>query len=1276
MGGNRKFKKFMGLFLAIMMIFSLGLTSLPQSAVAAKLTGPQPGDITIDHNPGSSNNNGADIGLIVSGTGVSQDLYFTYSQLAAMAAGNNNDYPLVGRIFSVLDKHGTDTSAGITVAQGIDLDNLLTKAGASGVEQIKLTCTDGFESTLTELNSKTRYYYPGIFTNSEANKVAVKPLLSFYNKNYAASDMPVAATVYATVYATPVEGYFNPTIIDGQRGLAYTNKDLNAKMVQVITVGSPKYIMTLDGTGISSKKNLTMADIMLAGLEQQSYTYQKSGIATPVTDTCTGLTLKKILQKYNITDPTIQIKVKTSDNYAGESFTVGDVLNTDKRYLLATAWGTANNATPLRIYRNTGFGNTGVFKNVVGLQIGDPFGEIGTGSKLPNVYPANGADFYIYVKDSGNIYYFNYDEMLTKYSEQTHDFQYYDHNMNNGQGANRLIKAKGFDVRKIFNDLQSDAIGADWQMQIEASDGYKAENQYPVTEVDDFRYFLANQISQQTASGAEPDDTAVGVFKAAENETKFRTYCAKDSANPAVYKQTVGICLSSAAKVAVGQSGEACAYTVKYVNTAGQELKTAKKVFAMIPPTLLGGNKMQVTEKAPQFDNCVLQGEAVKTISLEAGTANEIVFTYAESPCFFMQQQDNKTGYKLSELRANTSKTNKTYPDATKDAWAWKYSYEGIPLNSLLAASGENDLIAVAANGSKTVLDKSKLDKYFIAYQETKKKAQGKLTVVTVYPQPSLLLFDQDAAKESQKLDGIAGIVAGVNFISGNDATVTVTNTPTIVMVPAGALGTMLQLSPGAELPHTEIQAESSLGTIKMDIPQGTKMTGPSGWTGKLSMPTVKSAPSVAITGAPTVNAVVMVGLDNQKITLDKAVRLVLPGQTGKKTGFICEGKFAEISTILNEDSQTKADQLPAGSEAIFDNGTDMIIWTKHFTEFVAYTPVTVILPGGGGGGGGGGIAAPSGQLAGINGATLTKEGATVVIPANAVNSDIHVEVSKINASGLATATGQTIISDVYEISKDKSDNFSKDVTVTLPFDKSKTDKDKDTLNICFWDGSKWAALTNTKVDWSAATVSGTVNHFTKFAVLAQKASQTTAPVTSQPATSSVILADINGHWAEAAIRSLVGTGILSGYPDGTFKPDQTISRAEFTVMLVKAFKLPATGNKVFYDTKQHWAQAFIAAASDAGIVSGYDSNTFKPDARITREQMAVMVAKAAKLEKANQVSSFKDQASLSSWSREAIASAAAAQLLSGYPDQTFRPGNHANRAEAASVIAKASQRK
>lgn len=122
--------------------------------------------------------------------------------------------------------------------------------------------------------------------------------------------------------------------------------------------------------------------------------------------------------------------------------------------------------------------------------------------------------------------------------------------------------------------------------------------------------------------------------------------------------------------------------------------------------------------------------------------------------------------------------------------------------------------------------------------------------------------------------------------------------------------------------------------------------------------------------------------------------------------------------------------------------------------------------------------------------------------------------------------------------------------------------------------------------------------------------------------------------------------GAFSGYSDGSFKPDNNISRAEFATILVKAFQLAPQKGKVFADTAGHWASDFISTAVNNGIVNGYDADTFGPDDLVTREQMAVMAVKTARITMTSDKTAFTDDADISEWARSAVGTAVMTILL------------------------------
>ncbi|WP_161486054.1 5'-nucleotidase C-terminal domain-containing protein [Desulfotomaculum copahuensis] len=338
---------------------------------------------------------------------------------------------------------------------------------------------------------------------------------------------------------------------------------------------------------------------------------------------------------------------------------------------------------------------------------------------------------------------------------------------------------------------------------------------------------------------------------------------------------------------------------------------------------------------------------------------------------------------------------------------------------------------------------------------------------------------------------------------------------------------------------------------------------------------------------------------------------------------------------------------------------------------------------GGGSSGGSGGSSGSSGggtatQTAnpGTGSATLTPgtggtvslgSDAVISIPAGALNgtSNVQVSIQKVT-NALAVPAGFKLAGGMFELSVDGKNNYSfnKPVTLTFSFDPAALSPGQKPA-VFYYDeaSSNWVNLGG---NVSGNTITVNVDHFTKFAVLAS----TTA--IKQPAQPAATLKDISNHWAENSIKKLLGMGAVSGYPDGSFKPDKPVSRAEFVTMLVKAFKLEPKTGKVFTDTANHWAKNTIATAASYGIISGYDEKNFGPDEPVTREQMAAMIGKAAKLGPAAGELAFTDRAEISSWAKNSVITAVGQGIMHGYPDKTFKPKGKTTRAEAAAVIVNA----
>ena len=105
--------------------------------------------------------------------------------------------------------------------------------------------------------------------------------------------------------------------------------------------------------------------------------------------------------------------------------------------------------------------------------------------------------------------------------------------------------------------------------------------------------------------------------------------------------------------------------------------------------------------------------------------------------------------------------------------------------------------------------------------------------------------------------------------------------------------------------------------------------------------------------------------------------------------------------------------------------------------------------------------------------------------------------------------------------------------------------------------------------------------------------------------------------WFYDVLNEVVDRGIIDGYPDGTFKPQNNITRAEFTKVIVVALELKIVAGNAFVDTEGHWADDVINTALEGHIISRAEHGySYEPDKKITRIEMAKMVVRALGFEK------------------------------------------------------------
>ncbi|MEK3731668.1 chitobiase/beta-hexosaminidase C-terminal domain-containing protein [Paenibacillus sp. FSL M8-0334] len=170
-----------------------------------------------------------------------------------------------------------------------------------------------------------------------------------------------------------------------------------------------------------------------------------------------------------------------------------------------------------------------------------------------------------------------------------------------------------------------------------------------------------------------------------------------------------------------------------------------------------------------------------------------------------------------------------------------------------------------------------------------------------------------------------------------------------------------------------------------------------------------------------------------------------------------------------------------------------------------------------------------------------------------------------------------------------------------------------------------------------------------------------------------IAFTDIAGHWAEDYIMRAVEKGFVSGYPDGTFEPNNPVTRAEFTVMLAGALKLEGNGSELTFtdhDRIGGWAKQAVAQAVQAGIVDGYNDGSFRPNAQITRVEMAAMIARALQLQlNANASTGFADDEAIPQWAKGAVEAIRKLGIVDGRGGNRFVPNETATRAEATVML-------
>jgi len=292
---------------------------------------------------------------------------------------------------------------------------------------------------------------------------------------------------------------------------------------------------------------------------------------------------------------------------------------------------------------------------------------------------------------------------------------------------------------------------------------------------------------------------------------------------------------------------------------------------------------------------------------------------------------------------------------------------------------------------------------------------------------------------------------------------------------------------------------------------------------------------------------------------------------------------------------------------------------------------------------------------------------------------DMKIKVSIAKVTGetadavkaAATAVGATQVADAVDFNVGAVDNGSKTAAVdfgstyvsrTIPV--SKEVDSKTATGVLYTESTK-------KLSFVPSTFSTADSKTT--ATLKRNGSSIYTVVTANKS-----FTDVASHWSKADVELLANKLVVDGATDTTFQPDRNINRAEFAALVVRSLGLTTTGgtNK-FTDVKSDaWYAGVVAAAAKAGIIDGYEDNTFRPDKQITREELAAMVVRAMNYadiatnvtDPQSVLGKFKDSKDIV-WAQKEIAAAINAGLINGMTDDTIGSSEQATRAQSATML-------
>jgi hypothetical protein len=183
--------------------------------------------------------------------------------------------------------------------------------------------------------------------------------------------------------------------------------------------------------------------------------------------------------------------------------------------------------------------------------------------------------------------------------------------------------------------------------------------------------------------------------------------------------------------------------------------------------------------------------------------------------------------------------------------------------------------------------------------------------------------------------------------------------------------------------------------------------------------------------------------------------------------------------------------------------------------------------------------------------------------------------------------------------------------------------------------------------------------------------------MTSAPTVAQTTFSDVSSnYWASQFIQQLSQRGVIAGFPDGTFRPEEPVTRAQFAAMINKSFNKFAVRQPINFNDvpSNYWAYNAIRQAYSIGFLSGYPGNVFNPNQAIPREQVLVSLANGLEYTASGDLQTtlqyYNDSGSISGYARTPVAAATERKIVVNYPNVKFlNPGVTATRAQVAAFI-------